>query len=104
MEPMPHHAPRASDACRCAASCDGTLCNHGRSFPGTGHPVTLICVDSGEDGFGLFDRVSISEAEDYAAGEQSWPIIVKAQPGLSHADIVRHLLYLASVLDRQDAQ
>jgi len=74
-----------------------------RSLPGCGERVRIICADAdaADGGFEPADACCVNDdAEDYAAGRQTWPVIVKARRDLDDAAIVRHLLYLASVLDQ----
>jgi hypothetical protein len=77
----------------------------GRSQPGAGQRITLYGVDADAAAQGchpidccFVDR----DAEDYAAGRQRYPVIVKAQPQLSRAALVRHLTYLLAQLVEWD--
>jgi hypothetical protein len=77
--------------------------NTRRSKPGKGEQVRIFLVDeTGADtDRDPADVLCTGMVEDFAADCQ-WPVVVKATPGLSPKNLARHLLYLASVIDRRE--
>ena len=79
-----------------------------RSVSGQGEKVRVYVVDADAAGCGYepADENCMTVAEDYAVSH--WPVVVKAKLDVSQQQLVRHLRYLASVLDcgdpRDDSQ
>lgn len=73
----------------------------GRNLPGQGELITLYVINEANakaEGFAWEDVLVATTNEDFAVCR--WPVVVKVKQHVTEAELLRNLLYLASVLEQ----